>query len=76
MKKKELSPFERDTINRIEKDPKFEGVFFKEILVRPVRVQVVVLKKLFRISQRWLRGGHAALSLASSDEKGQPKLLL
>jgi DNA-binding XRE family transcriptional regulator len=51
MKKKELSPFERDTVKRIEGDSEFSDVFFEELVERPLSVQLSMLRKLNGISQ-------------------------
>jgi ribosome-binding protein aMBF1 (putative translation factor) len=51
MKKKDTSPFEKDTWKRLKEDRAFAEAFFEELIERPLAVQVSMLRRLRGISQ-------------------------
>ncbi len=51
MKKKEASPFEKDTWKRLKEDPALAESFFEELIERPLAVQVSMLRRMRGISQ-------------------------
>jgi DNA-binding XRE family transcriptional regulator len=51
MRKKQVSPFEKDTWKRVDADPEFAEAFFEELVERPLAVQVSMLRRMRGISQ-------------------------
>jgi DNA-binding XRE family transcriptional regulator len=56
MAKKELSPFDRDTLKRIAEDSDFAEAFFEELSERPLSVQLAFLRRM---------NGHSQMKLAT-----------
>lgn len=50
-RKNKISPFEKDTWERIRKDPKFASAFFEDLSERPISVQFAMLRRLRGLSQ-------------------------
>ena len=49
--KNAASPFERDTWQRVQEDPKFASAFFEDLSERPIAVQFAILRRLRGLSQ-------------------------
>jgi ribosome-binding protein aMBF1 (putative translation factor) len=70
MKKKQPSPFEKDTWKRVEEDRQFAEAFFEELIERPLPVQVSILRRMRGISQIQLASQlHVKQSFLSKLEK-------
>lgn len=50
-RKNEISPFEKDTWERIRKDSEFATLFFEDLSERPISVQFAILRRLRGLSQ-------------------------
>lgn len=51
MRKKEVSPIDRDVRKRIEEDPEFAEVYFEELSERPLSIQLAIFRRLKGVSQ-------------------------
>ena len=56
MTKKELSPFDKQLLQRIAEDHEFAKAFFEELLERPLPVQLGFLRRMRGVSQEVLAG--------------------
>lgn len=51
MKKNIISPFDRDVIKRLKKDPEYAEAYFEEMAKAPLPLQLAVLRRLNGVTQ-------------------------
>ncbi|MBI5244030.1 MAG: hypothetical protein HY922_10200 [Elusimicrobia bacterium] len=51
MNKKIISPFDRDVVKRLKKDPEYAEAYFEELAKAPLPLQLAILRRLHGVTQ-------------------------